>query len=230
MSAAARAGRLTRATDSMRLSGTEAAPVWRGRLHLGALVLAVPAVVVLAWREPDPVVLAYGAALVALFGVSAAYHLLPVSPERRALLRRADHVTIYVYIALAYLPVCRVVTSGTLAWVVPALVSAGAAAGVAAKVFGFERSRVVSGLLYLVLGWLALLMLPDLVRHLDGLQFGLLLATGGLYTGGAAVLAAGRPDPRPEVFGYHEIWHACVVLACACYYVVIWTLPALRLG
>ena len=74
---------------------------------------------------------------------------------------------------------------------------------------------------YLVLGWLALLAFPQLVRSLSAVEMTLLVAGGLLYTVDAVVLARNRPDPRPTVFGYHEIWHSFVVGASSCHFALV---------
>jgi len=75
--------------------------------------------------------------------------------------------------------------------------------------------------LYLVLGWLALFAFPQLVRSLSAVEMTLLIAGGLLYTVGAVVLARNRPDPRPQVFGYHEVWHSFVVGASSCHFMLV---------
>lgn len=213
------------ATSAVRMSGTAAAPRWRGRLHLAAFVVAVPAGAALAVHEQGIAIVVYAVCLACLFGVSAAYHLWPMAPDRRQLVRRADHAMIYLYIAAAYSPFCLDVVGGTVGDVVLALAWAGAAVGIGAKLLAFRRSRAAAGVLYLVLGWLAVLTVPEVVRRLGPVDLALLGLMGLLYTAGAVVLARRAPDPVPDVFGYHEVWHGAVVLACACYFVVVWTLP-----
>jgi hemolysin III len=102
----------------------------------------------------------------------------------------------------------------------------GAAVGVTIKMVSLERTRVLAGTLYIVLGWLAIAMLPAVLRRLDARELSLLFVQGALYTLGALVLVVRRPDPYPAVFGYHEVWHTMVVVATACYYVVLWSLVA----
>ena len=214
-------------TGQVRMTGTESAPLWRGRLHLAAFVLAVPAAVAVAWREQAIAVDVYALALMGLFGTSSAYHLWPMPAGRRQVIRRMDHAMIYLYIAAAYTPFCLDVLRGTLGEVVLALVWCGAAAGMFVKLLAFRRINAVAGALYLVLGWIAALTLPELFRRLGAVDVTLMVVMGLLYTGGVVVLALRTPDPLPKVFGYHEVWHAAVVLACACYFVVIWNLPGI---
>jgi hemolysin III len=213
------------ARRALRPTGTDLAPAWRGRLHRWAAVVSAPAAVALVLHRPTPAVGGYAAGLVALFAVSAAYHLAPVSPGARQRWRRADHAVIYLFMVLSYIPFCQQAVGGTLGAVLLGLALAVGAAGLAVKLFGFRRSGVIGAVLYMVLGWMAAVALPGAVGTLPGAELGLLAATGLLYTGGAAVFARRWPDPLPAVFGYHEVWHACVVVAAACYFAFVWQLP-----
>lgn len=137
-----------------------------------------------------------------------------------------DHAVIYVFIAGAFTPLCLLVAPGTNGKILLAVAWVGAAVGVTIKMVSLERTRVLAGTLYIVLGWLAIAMLPAVVRRLDARELSLLFVQGALYTLGALVLVVRRPDPYPAVFGYHEVWHTMVVVATACYYVVLWSLVA----
>jgi hemolysin III len=109
------------------------------------------------------------------------------------------------------------------AWGLPVLVVVwvGALSGVVLKMTAFDRFRVVGWASYLVLGWAAIAASPALLRHLSPLEIVLIVGGGLIYTGGSIVLATGRPNPAPRVFGYHEIWHACTVIAGLCYFVTV---------
>jgi hemolysin III len=199
-------------------------PVWRGRLHAGAFVLAIPlAVALLAVARPAEARAAaavYAATLVAGFGTSAAYHRLVASPRARQWMRRADHSTIYLLIAGTYTPICLLALPP--AWGVPVLVVVwlGALVGVVLKLAAFDRRwvRTAGWTLYLVLGWVAVLAAPAMLEHLTAAELILIVIGGLIYTAGSVVLATGRPDPAPAVFGYHEVWHACTVLAGLCHF------------
>ena len=211
---------------TLRLSGTEGCPRWRGRLHLYAAATAVPAGAALIVRRPTAAVTVYVLGMVALYAVSASYHLLPLTPAGRRRLRQADHAMIYLFTAASVTPFCELAVGGTLGLAVICLTWSGAAAGVAIKVKGFDRAQSIGAGLHFGLGWLTVVTVPRALRHLDASQVGLMAAMAVCYTGGAVVLMTRRPDPVPHVFGYHEVWHAAVVAASACFFVVIWGLAA----
>ncbi len=191
-----------------------------------ALVAAVPGAAVLYHHRPNLGVALYGMGLILMFGVSSAYHLLPVAPALRRRLRVADHATIYLFIAASYTPFCLVAVPGAAGVMVLVAAWLGALAGAVLKLTRFDHHPVAGTALYLVLGWLLIAVLPGIGAHLGTHQLGLLAATAACYSLGSAVLFTRRPDPLPHLFGYHEIWHAAVVAASACYFLVVWALPA----
>lgn len=208
----------------LRLSGTDLVPSWRGRLHLGAAVASVPAAAALVAHRPDLPVAGYAVGLVAMLSVSAAYHVARVSPPHRRWWRQADHAVIYLFMALSYVPFCRQAVGGTLGGVLLGLALAAGAAGVAIKLTNFERSAVAGAVLYMVMGWMAVIAMPGAFGTLPAGELALLGGTCLFYTGGAVMFALRWPDPAPEVFGYHEVWHASVIAASACYFAFVWRL------
>jgi hemolysin III len=199
-------------------------PRLRGRIHRVAFYAAMPAGLVLVVLAPDVraklACAIYALTLVALFAVSSTYHLGLHTEEQRARWRRADHATIFLLIAGTYTPFCLLVLSGTAATVELAIVWTGALAGVAIKMWRVDL-HVLSGFMYIGLGWVAVVTLPAIARGLDAPGTVLLVIGGALFTFGALVLATHKPDPWPRTFGYHEIWHAMTVLAASCHYVAI---------
>ena len=102
-----------------------------------------------------------------------------------------------------------------------AIVGTLALVGMVLKLTAFHRVQWVSYALYPIMGWVALIAGPALVRHLTLLQF-LLIAGGGIaYTVGIPVLFRRRPDPWPKTFGYHEIWHVITVIAAAMHFAAV---------
>lgn len=215
-------------------AGDPAVPRLRGLSHLLASVAALAAATALIELAPSPrarlAVTVYGAGLVALFGCSALYHRWPAATRLKAVLRRIDHSTIFVFIAATYTPVAVLVLKGTLAWALLAIAWAGAGAGVTFSLGWIAARRGVIVACYLALGWAALLAIPQLVAALSPAPLLLIVGGGLLYTLGALVYAARRPDPWPRTFGFHEVFHALVVAAAALQYVAIagWIVPAAR--
>ena len=199
-------------------------PLLRGVSHEVAAALALSAWVALAVLAPGArarlAANVYGASLFSLFAASALYHR-PRWPRRaRKWLRRVDHSAIFLLIAGSYTPFCLLLPPSrglpmlAVAW-------AGAALGIAQAVFWVGAPRAVSVALYLVLGWLVVPLVPALRATLGAPAVVLLAAGGVLYTLGAVVYAARRPDPFPRVFGYHEVFHAMVIAAAACQLAVV---------
>jgi hemolysin III len=199
-------------------------PRLRGRLHEVAFFVSLPAglLLVLSASGPKAVTAAaiYWLALSSQFGVSAAYHLGMWSEVWRERMRTLDHATIFVLIAGTYTPFCLLALHGVAAIVVLVIVWTGAVVGIATKVYRVDL-HVLSGFLYLGLGWVAVIVFPALVRELSTSELVLMIAGGLLYSGGTLVLALHRPNPWPRTFGYHEVWHAATIGAAACLYAAI---------
>ena len=198
-------------------------PVWRGRLHAWAFWITLPAVVglVLAADRGRVAVAIYGSSLAAVFGVSAAYHRLARTARAQHLMRRLDHSMIFLLIAGTYTPVCLVALLRSQSLPLLGAVWGLTALGVAAKVWGPSSLLRASNVLYVVIGWLAVLALPTFVRTVSPAALTLMIAGGVLYSVGALTFYLRRPDPNPVVFGYHEVWHAYTVVAGACHFVMV---------
>jgi hemolysin III len=203
----------------------ETRPTWRGRLHTWAFMAAIPlglTLLLTADRPASRVAAAvYATSLVALFGTSAAYHRLANCVRSRRIMQRLDHSMIFLLIAGTYTPMCILVLPP--AWGIPVLCVVGAVAltGIALKLFAFDHVRGLGSVLYIALSWAVIAALPVLVHRLTLSEMVLLFGGGIFYTGGAVVFSTRRPNPRPAVFGYHEVWHACTVVAGLCHFATI---------
>jgi hemolysin III len=155
-----------------------------------------------------------------LFGTSAAYHRGSWTPRAHAFMARLDHSMIFLLIAGTYTPFCLLVLHGTAALVELAIVWAGALAGVGVKLWRTDL-HVVSGFMYIGLGWVAATSFPAMIRALDVPDTILLVAGGLIYSLGAIVLATHWPGKVAKTFGYHETWHTMTVVAATCHYIVI---------
>jgi hemolysin III len=208
-------------------SGPTAAgrPLLRGWMHAGAFVAVLIAGPLLVSDAPNARVATvlgiYVASIAALFGVSASFHRVKWSPRARRIMRRADHGTIFVGIAGTYTAVAGICLSGWTRVLVLALVWTGAVVGIVLRQVWLDAPKWAIALPYIVVGWSALAVIPQLVHTMGGEGFGLLLAGGVAYTAGAIVYALRKPDPFPTVFGYHEIFHACTVVGAILHFVAI---------
>jgi hemolysin III len=211
-------------TSSATLSLTK--PRLRGVSHQWAFFvsLALGAALVVAAPAGQPRLAAaiYALSVAALFGTSALYHRITWGTQAaRRWMRRLDHSMIFFLIAGTYTPFALLVLDGDLATVILTVVWAGALAGVLMKLVWIDAPKALVAVTYIMLGWVAIAAFPAMIERL-GVTASTLVAVGGLlYTVGALVYAFQRPDPVPKVFGYHEVFHALVILAAALQYAVI---------
>ena len=181
----------------------DAAPRLRGVLHAGAFPVAAAAGVVLVMLAPTwPARLAaavYGVACVTLFGVSAAYHRSPLGSRRRSLLARLDHVSILLLIAGTYTPLVVLALRGWTRLSVFAVIWGGAAAGILVRLIWRPTWRPVPRWLitslFITLGWVALFVLPQLLRGAGALVLALILA-GGICTASVPSSTRGNGPTR----------------------------------
>lgn len=163
----------------------------------------------------------YALAVSALLGTSALYHRVTWRPKARRWMRRLDHSMIFVLIAGTYTPVAVIALSGTLSRVILIAVWAGAVAGVVFKLAWIDAPKWVFAAVYIALGWVSVAVFGELPGAIGWLGVAGLALGGLLYTTGAVIYATGRPNPWPKVFGYHEVFHALVLVAAALHYAVI---------
>jgi hemolysin III len=200
-------------------------PRLRGVFHQYAFFvsLATGALLVLlaATARASVAAAIYAASVSALFGVSALYHRVTWNGPARRRMRRLDHAMIFLLIAGTYTPVGLLVLKGSLATVVLAVVWGGAVAGIVLELVWTQAPRWLGGTVYLALGWVAVVAMPQLFARL-GMAGGLLIVAGGLiYSAGAAVYGLRRPDPVPAVFGYHEVFHLLVIAGVVAHFLAI---------
>ena len=203
-----------------------------GLIHLFSAVLALIGLVllVIVGRGDSPRVFSlvvYGLSLVTLFTASTVYHLVRNPAADTSKLRKFDHAAIYVLIAGTYTPICLNFFSGFLQWGFLAFIWAFALAGVLVKLFVIKAPRWVTAGIYLVMGWMALLVIKPMLDTIPvgGLLW--MLAGGLLYTFGAVIYITKKLDLVPGVFGFHEVWHVFVSLAALCHFIMIYSYVAL---
>jgi hemolysin III len=201
-------------------------PRLRGVFHQWAFFVALAAGVVLVLLADGLrerlASWVYAAALAAMFGASAVYHRVDWrTPARRAWARRLDHSTIFLFIAGTYTPFAMLAFEGASAATLLAVVWAGALLGLAVNLCWIDAPKWVGAVAYLVVGWVGVIVAPQLFPSLGPAAATLVLVGGALYTSGAVIYTMRRPDPFPAVFGYHEIFHVLVVAAAAAQFVAV---------
>jgi hemolysin III len=158
-------------------------------------------------------VFVYVASLLALFSTSASYHLFTRTQRSQRTMRQLDHAMVYVLIAGTYTPVCLLALPRNVGVVFLIGIWCAAFLGIALKITW--RAHKLSGAMYLIIGWAALIILPW-AHHRAGFTSLFLFALGGIvFTVGALLFYLQRPQLRPLVFGYHEVWHVFTVVAVA---------------
>ena len=165
--------------------------------------------------------LVYACAISLLFGVSALFHRHTWGPVGRRRMRRADHSTIFIAIAGSYTAVAGIALTGWARTTVLVIVWGGAIVGITLRQVWLDAPKWVIALPYVVVGWAAVAVLPQLYRALGPTGFVLLLVGGLAYSAGAVVYALKKPNPVPGVFGYHEVFHACTIVGAVFHFVVI---------
>lgn len=200
-------------------------PRMRGVQHKWGFVIGVPLGVLLLALAPDRIAVAsllvYVVGVLAMLGVSALYHRVGWGTRARGLMQRMDHSTIFLAIAGTYTPITVLRLSG---WSGPALlvtVWAGAIVGIALQWLPLKPPRWLFTLVYLLVGWAAVLAMPQIISK-AGLAVFALVAGGGLaYTVGAVVYATKRPRLKPATFGFHELFHSFTLVGAGLHYLAI---------
>jgi len=169
----------------------------------------------------------YGLALTSLFTFSTLHHGLNLSPRANRTLRTFDYASIFALIGGTVTPISLILYRNPYGWSVLGVVWAIAALGITLRAVFDSLPKYITNTMFIVLGWL-----PAVLVLIGGVSLPLgalvLLVLGGLlYSGGFAMYVLERPNPRPGIFGFHEIWHITVALAALCHYLFmyIYVLP-----
>jgi hemolysin III len=209
----------------------EVRPSWRGRLHRSAFFVALglaPGLIAAAATPAARMAVAvYTLCLMGLFGVSALFHCVPWGEIGHARMRRLDHSMIFVFIAGSYAPIAVLALESPGRQLMLALALAACSAGIALQLLWIDAPRGLTAALYGAVGWMVLLAVPALLDRVGAAAVALLALGGVTYTAGALVYARRWPDPFPEAFGFHEVFHLLTILAAGMHLAVIafWLLP-----
>ncbi|BDQ33675.1 hemolysin III [Pseudodesulfovibrio portus] len=200
-----------------------------GLTHCIAAALAVLATVLLILRSVGPALpwhivtfSIFGGGMILLYTASTLYHWLPVSEDRVRFLRRVDHSMIFFYIAATYTPICLIPLRGGWGWSLFGVVWGVALSGIVMKIFWITAPRRLSTAIYLGMGWLAIIGIYPIYLSMPGPAVAWLVGGGVIYSLGAVIYGLKWPDPVPDRFGFHEIFHLFVIGGSFCHFVLMY--------
>jgi len=189
--------------------------------HLMGTVLAAAGaavLVVLAARQGDPWKIVsfsiYGAMLLLLYTLSTLYH--STRGKAKDVLRNLDQCSIYLLIAGTYTPFTLVTLRGAWGWSLFGVIWGLAALGIAQEAWFGKGARILSLVIYVLMGWLSVVAIKPLIAALTPAGFAWLAAGGLFYTGGIIFYALDE-----KLRHGHGIWHLFVLAGSASHYLAI---------
>lgn len=153
----------------------------------------------------------FGFGMILLYTTSTLYHWLKLSDFGIMKLRKADHIMIFIYIAATYTPVCIIVLRNSFGLILLSAVWSVALVGIIIKIFWMNAPRWLSTFIYILMGWLAVIVTYPLINNLQTGALIWLMIGGLFYTIGAVIYVIKMPDPYPGILGFHEIFHLFVL-------------------
>ncbi|MDD5312864.1 MAG: hemolysin III family protein [Dehalococcoidia bacterium] len=164
----------------------------------------------------------YSLSTIFLFVSSTVYHGLKTDENTTSKLRKLDHIAIFFMIAGTYTPLCYIYLDGYMRWGIIAAQWLLVILGFWLKIFYVQAPRALTVAIYVLMGWMALIPLKQLVDIMSPHSLVLLVAGGVAYTVGGIVYTVKKPDPRPGVFGFHDIFHLWILLGAVLHYLVVY--------
>lgn len=203
--------------------------------HFIGMVLAIIATTPLllkAAHEPDQThfisMLIFILSMIGLYAASTIYHTLDISPKVNQMLRKLDHMMIFILIAGTYTPICMIVLGDGTGWMMLGLVWGIAAVGILINAFWITCPKWFSSVIYIAMGWVCVLAITKILHSMPPGGFAWLLAGGIIYTIGGIIYALKLPmfDSKHKYFGSHEIFHLFVMGGSLCHYVLMYRFVA----
>ncbi len=170
----------------------------------------------------------YGLSLIILYTGSALYHSLYCSQHHLDQLQRFDHSAIYLLIAGTYAPICLILLHGSFGWSILVFQYILAAIGIVSGLLVKKLPHWPRVVLYVLMGWMALITLPALYTLLPYSALAWLIGGGLVYTIGIIFYASDRPKLWPGKFGAHDLWHVFVLAGSACHFILVYIFIAPR--
>lgn len=203
-------------------------PTLRGHLHQAAFFMTLGAGSLLVANSTSSAAtiagVIYVLGLLFLFGVSSIYHIPHWEPKPRAFMKRIDHSAIFILIASTFTPLCMLALPEAPGKQLLIIIWSAAALGLIQSFFWVKAPKWVTAILYVVMGWLALPYLGELKDSLGSGRILFIIAGGVVYTVGAVFYAIKKPNLKPGVFGYHELFHLFTIIGALLHFVVIYQL------
>lgn len=194
---------------------------------LMAIFAATP-LLIKAGRQPDKVhvvsLAIFIVSMILLYAASTTYHSFDISPKVNKILKKLDHLMIFILIAGSYTPICLIVVGGTLGLKLLVLIWSLALAGIIVKMFWIYCPKWFSSMLYIAMGWICVLCFTQIMNNLSASGFFWLIAGGVIYTIGGIIYVLKMPlfDSRHKNFGLHEIFHLFVLGGSACHFILMY--------
>lgn len=163
----------------------------------------------------------YASSVILLFGASSLYHWLRVSPRTELLLRKLDHMAIYLLIAGSYTPILYYGLSGAWRVVMLTVIWVLSLSGIVLKIWFVNAPRKLSAALYVILGWMAVIPFFQLIHSLPLAAILLMILGGVSYTVGAVIYGVKWLNFLPGRFGFHEVFHLFVALGSLLHFIMM---------
>ena len=179
-------------------------------------------------RYAVPALAIFAASMILLYGAITTYHTFNISEKVNKVLRKIDHMMIFILIAGTYTPVCMLVLGDRTGWIMLALVWGIAAAGILINALWITCPKWFSSMVYIAMGWVCVLAFGKIIAALPRQAFGWLLAGGIIYTAGGVIYAMKLPifNQKHRYFGSHEIFHLFVMGGSLCHYIMMYAFVA----
>lgn len=202
---------------------------WSAITHLAgclAAIIAMPLLMLKGYMSGNTLssmisYMIYMLSMVVLYGASFSYHSFNISSRANMILKKIDHLSIFLLIAGTYTPVCVIALDKPSGWYLLAAVWTIAALGILFKLFFVTCPKWVSSLMYTAMGWVCMIYLPQLLQNLSTGAFLWLLAGGILYSIGAIFYAVKPRWLSHPGFGNHEVFHCFVLAGSICHFIVV---------
>ena len=203
---------------------------WSALTHLGgflAAIILMPVLLIKASANQCDLLSLTGYAvfmlsMILLYGASFSYHAYNISEKANMILKKTDHMSIFILIAGSYTPVCLSALRHTCGPVLLAVIWSVALAGIIFKYAWVTCPKWVSSLIYCAMGWLCIFTLPALSASLSTGAISWLAAGGILYSIGAVFYAVKPRFITSRTFGCHEIFHCFVLAGSLCHFIVMY--------